>query len=250
MAIAKIKKIEIIGLNKDRDNILALLQKLGMVELINLQEPDKDISAQAGAGEVNLAEIEEAVSFLGTFKEGSGLLEGIIGLKPLVYQRQLKEAVRNFDWQEFLRELSDLRKREKDLSQHKEKLLQKKKLLAPWRKLRLSLEEVQPTKTCGILLGVLASGDYAKLSEEVAKENIKFFSEIISEDRTNLHLCILYLREEFHSLETLLKTHRFDFVILGHQRGTIEDNLLEIDNEVLNLDEQTLKIKKGYPDYL
>ena len=39
MAIAKIKKVEIIGLEKDKDGVLALMQKLGIVELVLAEGP-------------------------------------------------------------------------------------------------------------------------------------------------------------------------------------------------------------------
>jgi len=248
MAIAKIKKVEIIGLKDNQDEILALLQRLGIMELINIQDMDADKRPPIISNDINLLEIEEAISFLATFKEKSGFLQGLVGLKPFVYQKELKEVIQNFDWPGLLKELSDLRQHLKDLSQHKERLLQKRKLLYPWRRLSLSLDEIQPTKNCGILPGVLASRDYAKLLENAVKEDIYLFSEIISEDKTNTYITILYLHRDFSRLENLLKDYRFNFVALGYQKGTPKDNLLEINSQALILEDQISEVKERITD--
>ena len=50
MAIAKIKKIEAIGLQQDKEQFLHLLQKLGTVELIGLEETGMHPCAQPASG--------------------------------------------------------------------------------------------------------------------------------------------------------------------------------------------------------
>ncbi len=42
MAISKIKKIEIIGLENDKEELLAQLQKLGALQLIDIDRRDLD----------------------------------------------------------------------------------------------------------------------------------------------------------------------------------------------------------------
>ena len=247
MAIAKMKKIEVVGLGRDKDGLLALFQKLQMVELINIQEPNqppgRDISVKADSGLTHLPEIEEAVSFLSGLKEKSGFFGGGIGLKPSVNHKQLKEVVSGFDWQAFLSGLSALRQQFKDLIQQKEKLSEKTKLLNPWRKLTLSLDELFPTRHCGFLLGVLSSRDYPNFLDDIAKAHTNLFSAIIHQDKSNTHLLIIYLNEEFPGLETLLKNYRFNLAALGHSKGTVEDNLSRINSEALILDQRINEVK-------
>jgi V/A-type H+-transporting ATPase subunit I len=238
MAIAKIKKIEIIGLGKDKEALLALLQKLGVVQLINIQETAQDIDAKTPLGAVNLLEIEEAVSFLSTFREKAGFLEGMVNLKPIVYQRELKEVINNFNCEGLLKELSELRSHLRNLAQHRERLIQERHLLIPWRKLSIPLDQLHYTKNCGILLGVLRTGDYTNLIENCQEEAIDLFCEAIHQDKTNTYLVIVYLKERFERLEVLLKTHHFNFVTLSRHKCAVRDRLLEINREVLVLDDQ------------
>jgi V/A-type H+-transporting ATPase subunit I len=260
MAIAKIKKIELIGLDKEKSSLLGLLQKLGIVQLINgsttltidtersrsvnIQQAQLDIASQVPSSEVKLLEIEEAISFLATFREKTGFLEGMANLKPIVYRRELKEVINNFDWQGLLNELSASRSQLKDLIQHKEKLGLRKQLLAPWRYLSLPLDEIRPTQHCDILLGILNSRDYERLLEDTTGENIDCFFEIINQDKTSTYLVLICLQKDFERLEALLKKHLFNFVALGYYKGVAKDILLEIDIESLTLDDRILKTKQ------
>ena len=267
MAIAKIKKIELIGLHKDKDGLLALLQKLGKLQLLNIQQLNTELHSQiieqsgsfsdfptahpevperseGNEGSHNLLEAEDAISFLASFKRKSGrFLESMANLKPFVYQQELKEVINSFDYQIFLNELSALHSQLNELMQHKERLDQKRQVLAPWRKLNIPLEEAYPTKHCSIFLGILATADYENLLEDLTEENINLFSEIISQDKANTYLIILYLHKDFERLEALLKNYHFNFVTLGHNKGNVKDNLLEINIEILMSDDQILDIK-------
>jgi V/A-type H+-transporting ATPase subunit I len=243
MAIAKIKKIEIIGLKDNQDEILTLLQRLGIVDLINIRDRTVDKSPAIIPSDINLLEIEEAISFLASFSNKATFLESIANLKPIVYQEELKNVINNFGWQAFINELSVLRSRLKDLIHHKDNLIQRKQLLLPWRNLGLSLDQMHQTQYCDIFLGILLSRDYQDLLQKALKENINFYSEVISQDKTNTYLSVLYIREDFERLETILKNYHFNFVTLGHYKGKVKDNLFEISNDTLILNDQIQEIK-------
>ena len=205
MAIAKIKKLEIIGLQKDREALLSLLQKIGTVELINLQA--KDMGVVSLPEGVNLLEIAEAVSFLASFKEKTGFIRGMVKIKPLVYQEQLQQVIAGFDYQGMLKELYHLRNHLKTILQHKDRLIQEKQLLSPWQNLRLTLEELHYKQHCGIILGVLDRRDYSLLLEDCKEEKVNLFCEIVHRDRANMYLSILYIQEDFERLEMILKNY-------------------------------------------
>lgn len=247
MAISRIKKIEILGLKEDKEALLALLQQLGMVELINLQEETAG-GLSLTESQINLLGIEEAVSYLASFLKKPGFLGGVISLKPIVYLGQLKEVIRSFDYQKFLEELMLLRNHFKHLLQHKEKLIEERHLLIPWQKLKIPLDQLHYTQKCSILLGHLRTSDYVNpalrsrskvnLLENCKKENLDLFCEAVNQDKTNTYLVILYIKEEFEQLEAILKTHYFNFVTLTRHKVTVEERLLEINREVLVLDDQ------------
>jgi len=251
MAIAKIKKAEIIGLEKDRDRLLALLQKLECLELIDLSAgpAKKKESASLGPrniteGPVNLLEMEEAIAYLGTLKEDAGIFSSMIKIKPQVYQQELNEVLGSFDYQGLLQELSASRSHLKHHQQHKEKLLEERHLLSPWKQLKIPLEELHDTARCGIILGMLRQADYSVLLKNCSQDNLEIFSEVVNQDKTNVYLAIIFMQEDFQRLEGALKNYHFNFVTLGRHRGTVGDRILEINRETLVLDDQLQNIHR------
>ena len=244
MAIAKIKKLEIIGLQKDKEELLQLLQKLALVQLIKLQEKYEGVVSPEFLSGVDLLEMEDAISYLASFKEKEGTLGGIVKIKPVVYQQQIQDIITHFDYQKILHELSTLRNQLKVIHHHKERLIQEKQLLSPWRSLRLSLEGLHYQQHCAILLGILNCKDYQSLQEDVGNEKINIFTEIVHQDKVNVYLAIFYLREELERLETVLKKYNFNFVTLTRHKSTAEDRLFEIYREVLILDDQIEEVTR------
>jgi V/A-type H+-transporting ATPase subunit I len=247
MSIAKIKKIEILGLQQEKEKLLELLHKLALVQIRDLSEDSLERAAATHQDIFNLAdmsEMEEAVNFLSTFKKAPGLLCSMVKLKPAIHEKQLIEAVREFDYRVFLNKLSELRLHLKNIFLHRERLIQESHLLSPWRKLRIPLDQLHYTKNCGLILGILRTADYLKLQEYCAKERLDLSCEVLQQDKADTSLVILCLKEEFARLETLLKEHHFNFVVLPRHKGTPQERLLEINREVMVLDDQVQAAKE------
>ncbi len=244
MAISRIKKIELIGLAKDKERLLAVLQKLGAVQLIAGEDLGQATgSTSVSSSEVSLLEIQDALSLLSGFKKESGMLGGMVKPKPLVYQRELKQVLADFDYCSFLIELSTLRNRLRELYQHKERLIQERQQLSPWRKLKLTLEQLFYTGHCGILLGITSIRDYPYLKEELQEKGMNLFCQPVNQDKANTYLVMFYLQEEFVRLEAVLKNHHFNFVTLTRHENTIADRLLGINSEILILDDEIWELK-------
>jgi V/A-type H+-transporting ATPase subunit I len=244
MAISRIKKIELIGLAKDKESLLALLQKLGAVQLIVGEDLGQTTgSVFVSSSEVSLLEIQDALSLLSGFKKESGMLGGMVKPKPQVFQGELKQVLADFDYCSLLIELSNLRNSLRALYQHKERLIQERQLLLPWRKLKLTLEQLFYAGHCGILLGVSSIRDYPYLKEELQEKGVNLFCQPVNQDKANTYLVIFYLQEEFTRLEVILKNHHFNFVTLTRHEDTVADRLLGINSEILILDDEIWELK-------
>lgn len=242
MAIAKIKKLEVIGFQKDKDRFLNYLQNLGVVEIVELKKETQTI--QAVTTNINLLELEEAVSYLAKSSQKSNFLESMFSLKPWVFGSQLKEVLHSFDYQKLIVDLTALRKHLQNLSQHKEKLLQETHLLSPWKKLNIPLEQIHPTNNFVILLGAMRQADFSKFLKKCEKERIKLFSEVINQDKANAFLVIIGLKRELQILENILKDFHFNFVALGKHKGTAIERLSEINRDIISFDSQIGEAKR------
>jgi V/A-type H+-transporting ATPase subunit I len=241
MAISKIKKIEIIGLKEDRGRLLELLQKMGIVELISVPG---EVSLNAEAlNAADTLEIDEAIAYLAGFQAKPGPLEGMVRIKPLLYEQQFKEILAGFNYQGIILELSKLRSHLKNLLYHSERLIQEKHILLPWRKLKIPLDQMHDTSSCAVLLGALRKNDYENLLDECKKEGIDLFCEAVGQNKASLNLAMIYFREDFLRLEGILKTHHFEFASLSRHSGTVRDRLEEIGCELAVLEKQVAEAK-------
>jgi len=242
MAIAKVDRIEIIGLQKDKERFLSLLQELGLVELVSA-EAAKDGKKSEMPSDAEILGIEEALSYLRTFKEKTSFFGGMINLRPIIHKEEIRNVIDHFDHGAFLKELSKLRTHLKNLMQHKEKLSHEKQLLNPWRNITIPLDEIRPTEKTGIILGVFNIRDYPKIIEEFAKEGLEPFCEIVNEEKTNAYVVMLYLNDGFERLQAILKNYRFNFITLTHHKCTVKERLYAINTESLMFDDQIKEFK-------
>lgn len=246
MAISKIKKIEIIGLKKDKEALLSQLQRLGSVQLINLETQESGLTYMVSSLDTNLSELEEEISFLDAFREKMGGFGGVVKFKPQVYEKELQETIAAFDYKAVLHELSQLRNYYKNTLLEKDRLIQERYLLMPWRFLKLSLDEIYYNQHSRVILGVLNSQDYDDLCTEIEKKKINSFLEIVNQDRANMYLTILYLCEDFEALEELLKQYHFNFVTLPRHELSVKERIFQINSEILFLDDYLEDLKAKF----
>ena len=243
MAIAKIDKIEIIGLGEEKEKFLNLLQDLGKMELIALADKPYEAALKA-ADDSEILEIEEALGYLVQFRERAGFLEGIAPMKSDIYEKELDEIVATFDHRHFLKILADLRHHLKNLLQHKEKLDEEKRALLPWRDLDIPLDEIRATREAEVSLGVFYTRDYSKISEDLGKEKIGIFHKIVSGNRTSMYVVFIYLKEDLERLQAVLKKYYFDFVTLTHHKYPARERIFGINSEAMIFEDDIENTRK------
>ena len=245
MAIGRVKKLELLILQDDKEKLLSVLQNLGIMELISVHQEAKALeNLPAHILEKDLAQIEETIAFMAGVKKQGGLLEGMVKLKPLIHQSQFDEIVSKFDYKTLLKEVSGLRTYLKDLLQRKEKLDQEQYLLSPWEHLSIPLDSLRQTQGCGIFLGTLRAHEYAKMQEDFQEKLPHIFSEVVNQDGHSIYSVIIYLKNEFEKAELLLKGHHFNFVSLPCHQATARERLLEIHRQVSVLDAQVFQAQE------
>ena len=244
MAISKIKKIEIIGLERDKEPLLTELRRLGVMQLIEVQAKGQSSAAQTAHLEVSLSEIEEEISFLSSFREQAGGFGGIVKFKPLIFEERQQELIATFDYKALLAELAHLRNHYKGITQHRERLIQEKHLLSPWSHLKLSLEEIYYKQHCGVILGILNTRDFENFCGQIEEKKINTFVEVVEQDKANTYLTILYIRDDFELLEALLKNTHFNFVTLPRHNCTVKERIFEINGEILFVEDRLAGMKE------
>ncbi len=243
MAIAKIKKIEFIGLLKDENSFLSFLQEAAGVHLV--KEEAAPLEQVYAVKESQLLELEEALDFLSTFKEKKGFLNQFLEQKPLVYKNTFSEVIKDFAWEGYLKNVKELQINLKNLNQYRQALAEEERLLKPWQKLKISLDCFFKKDTAiGMLCGILNKKRYKQVLEELRKENLAVFSEELYGDKLNVYLVFIYLKKDFERLEATLKKHSFNFVVLPNYPLFVSQRLLAIQKQLLLIEGDIVQIEE------
>jgi V/A-type H+-transporting ATPase subunit I len=243
MAVARIKKLELIATGREKEPLLASLQKIAKIQLIvPAGEPGLDSEPPAKA-DSRLGELSEAITFLAAYAPRANFLESMANLKPFIHDREMKEALADFPWPERLAELERLRLQLKDCAQEKERLAQKKMLLAPWRELTVPLADLRQAGTnCDTILGTMPTRDFNRMQGRNPESGSDFFYAVINQTPGSTYLAIIYLKTGFSGLEILLKEHHFNSVNLGPEAATVTELLLAADRTIEKLTEKEARL--------
>jgi V/A-type H+-transporting ATPase subunit I len=243
MAIARIKKLELIATGKDKEQLLALLQKFGKIQLITPVVETGVVTEPVVAANNRLGELNEAIAYLAAYAPKANFMESMANLKPFIYGREMKEALADFAWPEKLAELEQLRLQLKDCAQEKERLAQKKILLTPWQKLTVPLADLHLASTnCAVLLGQMPTRDFKQMQSQHPDSETDFYCDVSNQTPGNTYLTIICLKTRFSDLVNLLKDYHFNSVNLGLETATVAELLLAAANSNEKLTEKEAQL--------
>ena len=247
MAVSNISKISIIGLERDRTEVLSFLQSSGRLELI----PEAKISAEAQTlsdfSGVDPVELEDAITFLSAYPVKTGGAASLLKQRLLVSAKQLRDTAGTFDYPSFLEELNKLRSMHQEYLHRKERLSQERSSLMPWRGMDILLDDLHSTsQNCGFFLGTCSLKEHADLRKEMESSQLPLFINTVGCDKSTVYLAVIYLSRDFEPLETLLKNNGFNFVTLGRGNKTVREQLLEVNIEALILDDKIADIRERF----
>ena len=240
MAVAVIKKAEIIGLLKDRESFLERLQKLGRVQLVDCASEEALPLKTETDGDFQ--RLEEAIAFLAPYGAKPSFLENMAGLKPVVYEEHSRRVLESFDWRALLNELDRLRSMIKERRQKKENLRQRQTRWQPWQELNVPLAEVRSSDSCDIFLGTLSRRDYALLcaagqSSVTAEGPMQSaFHTRVSQDQSQVRLLFVCLKPDREALESRLREFRWQNVEVDPYPGRVSEYLAETERAVAGLE--------------
>ncbi|MFA5429647.1 MAG: hypothetical protein WC329_00610 [Candidatus Omnitrophota bacterium] len=244
MAVSSIKKIDLIGLERDRMDILSFLQNRGQLEIISSPAAG---TAQPGVGKTAGAEpmeLEDAISFLGAYSRPGGVFSKMLKQRVMISAAQLRQEAAAFDVRAFLDELNKFRLQYQELQRRKERFNQERIALMPWRFLETRLDDLRnPSSLFGVFLGTVDLREKDNLLRDISGGGAPAHLEIVNTADGTLYAAVVYLAKNFERIEGLLKGRKFNFVVLGAGEETVRERLLEVNIESLILDDKMQDIR-------
>ena len=218
MAVVKMQRISLCGLNKDRKAILVRLQELGVVE-INFRKKDlkglkiQNTSEEKADFEKQAARADQALEILNRYvQEKTSLLDSLAG-KPLVEKTKMEDIASRRDV--YVTAISELIDLEKAIAEDKSEIarLQNQiEALQPWMNLDVPMG-LKGTKKTELLLGTVAAPASLESVLTLLKTHTPPIEavdiEIICEEKDFVYLGVVCLKKDAPEAEDALRAGGF-----------------------------------------
>ncbi len=258
MSLAQLKKVEIYGLQEERNHLLKEIQELGLMEVVEYmeeaQEPSEETfseqmqteySEQSGMVDRRVAEIGRALNFLEQIAPVKpSLIQQFAGVKTYLSKNEFDQLAGTEG--QLNQVITDLFKIEQDLSQIQSKRTQLETLLAtfiPWRGLDLSANDLEGAANTQIVLGV-TEDSVEKLREALSGSDAPYYLELINQDQSGSYILLLILRDSHEKVLPLLTSLKVNILSLPHFESTVGAKLIQIEQDLLRLSKSETLLKE------
>ncbi|WP_409969742.1 V-type ATPase 116kDa subunit family protein [Bengtsoniella intestinalis] len=244
------KKLRVIGLEADKDQLLAGLLPLGCVELSTPTVTDDDVAwsalFQADTPKSNNwnAELSQTKTALIALERYGELKTGMFDARPSVTADSFakENPVAKACQQTITSALQTLSQLQAEVS----RLHTRKSAMLPWEALEAPLEFAGTTHVA-YAMAVMPSGtDLTAL--EVALGDLPVVFQEVSQDKQQVYGTFLYLKAEQEALHEVLRPLSASFVTFGDSVGTVKDNLQAIDQSLAQADIAKAEAEKTIVD--
>jgi V/A-type H+/Na+-transporting ATPase subunit I len=250
MAIAKVKKIQLIGLVQQKDKILEILQSMGSLdvkEITNLK--DEMIPSQYKSihdfqkTELDYANTEYAIKLLSKYGEKKKLFA-----PPLMHTvEDIKEKAEKFNFKEIVDKCVETEdqmvKAKNKIATIKNELIQ----LNPWEKLSINLQEIDDTQNTKTLIGAVKTAFFQNTIQEIHKLSNLISSEVVNSNKIETYILLIFSKELEKDIRKILQENKFIEADLPKENMTVRDvihslkNEEKINNEIVHNMEKELK---------
>ena len=234
MSIVKMKRLRLIALARDRDELLSSLLHAGCVEV---SEPPADLAdpllrrdkARVAEAKSELAELKQALSVL---RRQAPQKEGLLTPRQVVRERDLLDHGAMAAALEKARTVNDHAKAAGQCSARETRLNAELQSLRPWEACDLPLNEAG-TRCVAVLLGTVPSAvDFDAMAGAVSEAAEASQVTLLSADGQQQCLEVLVHRSQEGAALEALRSYGFSLPQFKDASGTARDNVRRLEGEL------------------
>ena len=234
MAVIEMKKVILVGMQDEKEDILKAIQSMGNLEIMGIEEQgegqdgeetldmvwEEDLGAMAEA-EAQLSKLEFTLELFNRYKP---LKRGIFDVKPQVEARELLETLDSRD--EILKIADQCRSLEEELSElalRENRLYSTIGQMEPWMSLDIPLDRIEDTLTTRVIAGTVDRGAVHRFLDAIdalAEEPI--FVQELGETREDTCFFIVYHKSLEGDVQSILNEFAFNRTSFGGFSGTAQ----------------------------
>lgn len=242
MALAQIKKIELIAISKHKSSILDTLQNFGTVEVNNLSEEESEFKKieQLQKTELTYANLAFAIQVLSPYAEKKSLFAQAETLST----EEVKKRVEEFDFESVITNCSES---EEMLTKAKNKINSldtELEALDPWKNLEIVIPNICETATINVMVGSMPTPEYANFKEELKTLSVLTESKTVSADEKTTHFYVIFDKKLKEEVRGLLAENKFAQAELPKTEKSVKEYIQELKEEKKEQEKITEKSKK------
>ena len=238
MSIVRMKRLRLIALEEQRDELLAQLQHLGCVEI---SEPgdklaDPDWMALLGRGSSSLGQVKAETSAveaaLSALKKYAPAKTGLFRVREQISEAELFSAQREQEAMAHVQAINDAVSELARLESQESRLMALRDSLRPWQTLDLPLEQ-ERTQYTEILLGTLPAAESVEEIRGVLAEQAPLCEMLeVSRDEDLHYVFFLCHQDQWPQAQEVLKPYTFSTVRFKELTGTAQENLQAVEAQL------------------
>jgi V/A-type H+/Na+-transporting ATPase subunit I len=232
MAIAKIKKIEIIATTEHKNKLFSKLQEFGNLQIIDKSESKGSVITEEQNSlqkvELNFANVEYAIKTLTPFAEKRGFLAGPITLS----EKEILEIAEKYDVNSITEKCYEIEEKLTKAKNELNYLKNEYNTYLPWKNLKLQIQNLAGTKNVGILAGNIKTLVYQDFLSNAAKISNLVEIEKVAQDEKNTFFIIIFDREQEKAIRNTLAEYKFFELEAPNVKGSIKDYLHDLDERI------------------
>ncbi len=243
MSIVAMKKLRLIGVRSQQEEILRELMLLGCVQINDPGTLPEDFSERLqsnGSGELvknkqDQLKLQNALEVLNQYsREKRGLLTP---LPEVELDRLLDESTLPYNLQKADAILA-LNARINNLNVEESRIIAAREALTPWETLPLPLER-QSTKTSAVSFGIFPAAQDLSELRQILRDAAEL-SELleISADKSNRYCLLVAMKEQMDIALNALRQYGWSNVNLNGYTGTAKDNMLSFEARLKEIDKE------------
>lgn len=247
MAIAKVQKIQLIGISKHKDNVLDTLQDTGVLEIKDLSEDEtkshlhseekrQKVISELQKIELDYANVDFAIKLLSQHRKKKGLF----AQPPTLTVEEVKEKAKEVNYKKITDQCTEIEEKMTKAQNEITALENELSLYEPWKKLKIDLENLSGTDNTSIILGMLKSDAQEEVYQGLNKISDLISIETVEQDNNSIYLVIVFAQELEKEIRQLLSQHKFSEAEFPNTSGLLK-NYLKEQEEKIKENEKILK---------
>jgi len=253
VAIVKMNKISIVGLNTEKSLLIKDIMDLGVVEISSqdakLTDPEWLTYVKKDGNENEVSNYDAKISKINevllSLEKYDHTKKPLFSTRKVITAGEFNDSIsKNVDTEKNVVRILDLNKSLNELISEENKIEAAVVSLKPWSGYDIPLELTE-TKYVSVITGIVPSiVEIEKLRTDLDQKTEKIHFNTVSSDKDQHYIFIICLTKEKEDVYEVLKQHGFNTASFKDLEGTAAENIVKNENKLKDISGKKEAIEK------